>query len=182
MTKRQCSGEQMAPDTITVAGIEMPSVSPLFLAVVGFHVVVGAVAVIAGIAAMLSKKQPGRHPRFGTVYFWCLSAVFASATLLSVVRWAEDYHLFILGTLSFGTACVGRTARRQRWRGWAKWHITSMGLSYILLLTAFYVDNGHSLPLWRDLPTIAYWLVPGAIGIPLIVYALLRHPLVRQQN
>ena len=68
----------MAPDTITVAGIEMPSVSPLFLAVVGFHVVVGAVAVIAGIAAMLSKKQPGRHPRFGTVYFWCLSAVFAS--------------------------------------------------------------------------------------------------------
>ena len=60
----------MAVGTITVAGIEVPSVSPLFLAVVGFHVLVGAVAVIAGIAAMLSKKQPGRHPRFGTVYFW----------------------------------------------------------------------------------------------------------------
>jgi hypothetical protein len=55
-----------------------------------------------------------------------------------------------------------------------------MGLSYILLLTAFYVDNGHSLPLWRDLPTISYWLVPGAIGIPLIVYTLSRHPLMRQ--
>ena len=26
-----------------------------------------------------------------------------------------------------------------------------MGLSYILLLTAFYVDNGKSLPLWKDL-------------------------------
>ena len=84
----------MAAGSIIVAGIEVPSVSPLFLAVVGFHVLVGAVAVIAGITAMLSKKQPGRHPRFGTVYFWCLSAVFASATLLSVVRWAEDYHLF----------------------------------------------------------------------------------------
>jgi hypothetical protein len=167
-------------ETIIVVGIEVPAVSPLFLGMVGFHVVAGFLAVITGIATMLSKKQPGRHPRFGTAYFWCLSAVFASATLLSIVRWAEDYHLFILGTLSFGTACVGRTARRHRWRDWAGWHITSMGLSYILLLTAFYVDNGHSLPLWRDLPTIAYWLVPGAIGIPLIVYTLSRHPLMRQ--
>ena len=38
-------------------------------------------------------------------------------------------------------------ARRHRWRSWVKCHITSMGLSYILLLTAFYVDNGHSLTL-----------------------------------
>ena len=27
-----------------------------------------------------------------------------------------------------------------------------MGASYILLLTAFYVDNGKNLPLWRELP------------------------------
>jgi hypothetical protein len=170
----------VAAGVTIVAGIEVPSISPLFLAVVGFHVVAGTVAVIAGIIAMLSKKQPGHHPRFGIFYFWSLSAVFASATLLSVVRWAEDYHLFILGALSFGCACLGRIARRRRWTGWVKWHITSMGLSYILLLTAFYVDNGHSLPLWRDLPTIAYWLVPGAIGIPLIVNTLSRHPLMRQ--
>jgi hypothetical protein len=111
---------------------------------------------------------------------WCISAVFASATLLSILRWAEDYHLFILGTLAFGTVCVGRTARRHRWRGWVKWHITSMGLSYILLLTAFYVDNGHSLPLWRDFPPITYWLVPAAVGLPLITNVLLTHPLVRK--
>jgi hypothetical protein len=172
-------GESVAAGATIVAGIEVPSVSPLFLAVVGFHVLAGIFAVIAGIAAMLSKKQPGRHPHFGIFYFWCLSAVFASATLLSLVRWVEDYHLFILGALSFGSACVGRTAHRRRWMGWVKWHITSMGLSYILLLTAFYVDNGHSLPLWRDLPTIAYWLLPGAVGIPLIGRAMLRHPLAR---
>jgi hypothetical protein len=170
----------VAVGTITVAGIEVPSVSPLFLAVVGFHVAAGTGAVIAGVAAMLSRKQPGRHPCFGTVYFWCISAVFASATLLSIVRWAEDYHLFILGTLAFATVCVGRTARRHRWRGWVKWHITSMGLSYILLLTAFYVDNGHSLPLWRDFPPITYWLVPAAVGLPLITRVLLTHPLVRK--
>jgi hypothetical protein len=164
--------------TTIIAGIELPSVSPLFLAVVGVHVVVGLITVIVGVAAMLSTKQPGRHPRFGTIYFWCLAVIFASATLLSIMRWAEDYHLFILGALSFGSALVGRTARRTRWHGWIRWHITTMGLSYILLLTAFYVDNGHSLPLWRDLPSITYWLLPGALGLPIMGYVLLRHPLV----
>jgi hypothetical protein len=57
-----------------------------------------------------------------------------------------------------------------------------MGASYVLLLIAFYVDNGHSLPLWKELPPIAYWLLPAAIGIPLIVRALLWHPLARQPD
>ena len=57
-----------------------------------------------------------------------------------------------------------------------------MGLSYILLVTAFYVDNGKNLPLWRDLPTIAYWLVPVAAGVPLLLHALLRHPLARSRG
>jgi hypothetical protein len=34
-----------------------------------------------------------------------------------------------------------------------------MGLSYILLLTVFYVDNGKSLPLWKELSPITYWLL-----------------------
>jgi hypothetical protein len=51
-----------------------------------------------------------------------------------------------------------------------------------LLLTAFYVDNGKSLPLWRWLPPIAYWLLPAAVGVPLIVRAFLRHPLARRPS
>jgi hypothetical protein len=54
-----------------------------------------------------------------------------------------------------------------------------MGLSYILLLTAFYVDNGKNLPLWNKLPQTAFWVFPAVAGIPFIVRALLRHPLVR---
>jgi hypothetical protein len=53
-----------------------------------------------------------------------------------------------------------------------------MGTSYILMLTAFYVDNGKNLPLWRELAEIAFWFLPSAIGVPLILYTLLRHPLV----
>src|SRR5207302_9547209 len=96
-----------------VAGIEIPSVSPVFLTVVGIHVVLGIACVTAGLIAMLSEKRRGRHPQFGTIYYWCLSGVFATAALLSVMRWAEDYHLFILGALSFTAAFLGRTARRQ---------------------------------------------------------------------
>jgi len=83
---------------------------------------------------------------------------------------------------SFIAGSIGRLARRQRWQGWARWHITGMGLSYILLLTAFYVDNGKSLPLWRDLPTIAFWLLPAAVGVPVLLHALLRHPLARSRG
>jgi hypothetical protein len=55
-----------------------------------------------------------------------------------------------------------------------------MSASYILLLTAFYVDNGKSIPGWRDLPIIAYWIVPVIVGIPMVIWALLRHALTRQ--
>jgi peptidoglycan/LPS O-acetylase OafA/YrhL len=82
--------------------------------------------------------------------------------------------------LAFAAGSFGREARRRRWQGWARLHIAGMGLSYVLLLTAFYVDNGKSLPLWKDLPPIAYWLVPAAVGLPIMVHALLRHPLVQR--
>jgi len=149
---------------------------------VGLHVLVGLVCVVAGAIAMLSPKRSGRHPTFGAIYYWSLVAVFVSASALSAVRWDEDYHLFILGALALASASLGRAARRQRWSGWVRVHITGMGLSYILLLTAFYVDNGKSLPLWKELPPIAYWLLPAAVGLPFIIHALFRHPLVRHQT
>jgi len=121
---------------------------------------------------MLSPKAPGRHPAFGTIYYWCLAVVFASATALAIMRWKEDYHLFLLGALAFGVASAGRAARRGLWHDWVTWHITGMGLSYIALLTAFYVDNGKSLPLWKELPPISYWVIPAAVGLPLIARTL----------
>jgi hypothetical protein len=170
------------PDDITIVfGLPVPSTDPGFLAVVRFHIVVGVACVVAGMVAMLSRKRRGRHSTSGTLYYWCLAVLVVSAIGLSVVRWAENYHLFILGILSLIAATVGRTALRRRWPHWVTVHITGMGLSYILMLTAFYVDNGKNLPLWRELPQIAFWLLPAAIGIPLIVRALARHPLARRE-
>ena len=56
-----------------------------------------------------------------------------------------------------------------------------MGTSYVLLLTAFYADNGKTLPLWKELPSLAYWILPAAVDTPLIVRPLLRHPLARHR-
>jgi uncharacterized membrane protein len=170
----------MPSDTTIVAGIEIPSTSLVFLTITGFHVLMGLACVVTGAVAMLSPKRRGRHPTLGAVYFWCLSAVFASATGLSVVRWAEDYPLFILGALSFAAALVGRTFRQYQWPRWIRLHITGMGASYILLLTAFYVDNGKSPPPWKELPPIAFWVLPSAIGIPIMIRALLRRAPVQR--
>lgn len=168
----------MAEGTTTIAGIEIPSTSPVFLTIVGFHIVLGLTCVVTGFVAMASPKRRGRHSRFGTGYYWCLSALFASATALSVMRWAENYHLFVLGALSFAAASLGRAAVRQQPSARRfELHIIGMGVSYILMLTAFYVDNGSDLPLWKELPSIAYWLLPAGVGVPIIVRALLRHPL-----
>ena len=165
----------MTGDSTVILGIEVPSTDPVFIAViVGIHVPLGLACVVAGALAMLSEKRRGRHSTVG--------ALFASMTFLSVMRWAENYHLFILGTLSFASAWLGRRALRQRWPRWARLHITGMGLSYVLMLIAFYVDNGKQLPLWKDLPHFTYWLLPLVVGIPLIVRALLWHPLVRRPS
>ncbi|HEY2445203.1 MAG TPA: hypothetical protein VGI20_05630 [Rhizomicrobium sp.] len=163
-----------------VAGIPIPSSSPVFLAAIAIHVLLGLACVIAGLVAMLSNKVWGRHSNFGTFYFWCLLGVFLTATGLAVVRWQQDHYLFVLGTLSFAAAYFGRRANRNRWRNWPRLHLVGMGASYILLLTAFYVDNGKNLPLWRHLPQIMFWILPGAIGVPIILYALRRHPLTRR--
>jgi hypothetical protein len=48
------------------------------------------------------------------------------------------------------------------------------------MITAFYVDNAPNLPLWRKLPPLALWILPTLIGAPILINALLHHPLVRQ--
>jgi len=170
----------MTDGSTVILGIEIPSTDPVFVAViVGVHIPLGLACVVTGPVAMLSEKRRGRHSDFGTIYYWSLLALFASATVLSVMRWDENYHLFVLGTLSFASAWFGREAMRRRWGHWIRLHIAGMGLSYVLLLIAFYVDNGKQLPLWKDLPPFTYWFLPLALGLPLMVRALLRHPLAR---
>lgn len=165
----------MTDQGVVVLGIPIPSSSPVFLSIVAVHVAAGLVSTVAGIGAMLTPKRAGRHPSAGAVYYWSLVVVSLTMAALSILRWPHNTHLFVLGILSFSAGAIGRMARRRLWRRWLPVHIAGMAVSYILLLTAFYVDNGPHLPLWRSLPPLAFWLLPSLVGVPLLIWALRRH-------
>jgi hypothetical protein len=155
---------------------------PVFLAFLAVHVLAGLTAVISGILAATAPKRRGRHTRAGTIYYWAITAVFATAAAMTAMRPARDWYLAVLGTLAFLLATAGRHARRHpRSRPWRDHppghtpHIIAMGGSYTVLLTAFYVDNGKNLPLWDKLPTAAYWLLPAAVAAPLIWHSVRHH-------
>lgn len=139
---------------ITVDGIEIPSNNPLFLTLIAIHVIAGLVCVISGVFAMLSKKQRGIHTKAGKTYFGGLWVVFMTATIVAFVRWEHDYHLFLLGVVSFFAAFIARKAVLRKWAKWSVIHISGMALSYIFLVIAFYVDNGRFLPFWKDLDPV----------------------------
>ena len=124
-------------------------------------------------------KPEGKRPPLQSWFDLCLGALFVSATLLAVMRWAENYHLFVFGALAFSSAWLGHRAIQKRWPYWTRMHITGMGLSYTFMVVAFYVDNGPQLPIWKNLPHFTYWLLPLAVGLPLIVRALTSHPFRR---
>ena len=161
-------------------GIPVPSDNKLFLTIVAVHIILGIICVVSGLSAMLSNKGSGIHATSGKIYYWGLLAIFVSVIPLSIMRWPFNNHLLMLGILSFSTVYFGRRFARSRRPKWTRMHTVCMGLSYIFLLTAFYVDNGKNLPFWKMFPPIFFWVFPTVIGIPVIIYALLKHPLNRK--
>ena len=129
--------------------------SHAFFPLVGSHLLGGVICTLSGVGAMFSKKHWSRHIRLGNIYYWSLCWVCASATFLGALRWSEDYYLIVLGVLSLGSASIGRAARRRRWHGWVNTHVVAMGLSYIVMLTAFCVGEGETLPLVNKLPHVS---------------------------
>ena len=154
-------------------GGQVGSVSPMFLAFLAVHVLAGLTAVVAGAAAALVRKGSPRHIRVGRWYYRAITVVFVTATVLAAMRWRQDYYLFIIGAVAFAAATVGYQHRRRHRPG-DTGHIVGMGASYVAMLAAFYVDNGPRLPLLDHLPVLAFWLLPSAIGAPVIARAVIR--------
>jgi hypothetical protein len=160
-----------------VLDVEAPAEGVVFTGALACHIAAGLTCVVTGALAMTAAKRPGRHTVAGTIYFWSLAVVFASATIMALLRLSEDWHLLLIAMVAFAAGSVGYLARRRRWRGWLRLHLLGMSGSYIALLTGFYVDNGPNLPLWNRLPTVAFWLLPSLAGIPLVVRAMTRRRL-----
>jgi hypothetical protein len=162
-----------------VFGLPIPDEGALFDVALAVHIVAGLSCVVTGALAATAPKRAGRHPTAGRVFFWSLAVVFASSTTMAGLRFAQDWHLLVIGAVAFGAGCLGYLARRRRRPGWMRVHVPAMGGAYIALFTGFYVDNGPHLPLWDRLPSLAYWLLPSLVGVPLILRALARRGLLR---
>jgi hypothetical protein len=156
-----------------ILGTDVGSTAPVFLAFLAIHVIAGLTAVLAGAVAALARKGSARHIHAGRWFYRAITVVFATATILAAMRWRQDYHLFVIGAVAFTAATIGYQHRRRHRPG-DTGHITGMGVGYVAMLTAFYVDNGPHLPVWDRLPTLAFWLLPSAIGAPIIARAVIR--------
>lgn len=162
-----------------VFGIPLSFFLPLIV-----HVWAGLATVIIGIVAFRVPKHPGHHSRWGTRYLWAYTLVFLTAITLSVQRWETDAYLFFIAVVGYGFALGGYTAgrfRRTSWmirllgKNWVIAHIIGTIASYIVLLTGFYVDNAHLIPLLNRLPQITFWVLPTMIGIPFIIRSISRY-------
>ena len=80
-----------------------------------------------------------------------------------------------LGAIALFLAAVGHTARRTRRRRTLSLHTVAMSGSYVVMLTAFYVDNGPRLPLWDLLPPPVFWLLPTLVALPPTLRSLRRN-------
>jgi hypothetical protein len=105
-----------------------------------------------------------------------------TAGVLAVVRWPHDAYLLLIACVTATFAGAGLWARRRRPEGWIRWHGTAMAASYASLLTGFYVDNGPQLPVWDRLPTVAYWVLPTLVAVPLTWRALIRNGAVSRRR
>ena len=157
--------------------------SPSFFVSLVVHGLAGLTTGVTGVMTFCVPKGPGRHHQWGQRYLWAYSMVFLTATILSVQRWQADAYLFFLAVLGSSLALVGYTARRFRQTSWVKrvlgeqWvvvHIVGMIGSYVVLWTAFYVDNAHLIPGLDLLPSLTFWVLPSLISLPFIVRSLAR--------
>ena len=155
-----------------ILGDQVGSTAPVFLAFLAVHVLAGLTAVVTGAVAALVRKGSPRHIRAGRWYYRAITVVFITATVLAALRWRQDYYLFIIGAVAFTAATIGYQHRRRHRPG-DTGHIAGMGIAYVAMLTAFYVDNGPHPPLGDRLPAFMFWLLPSAIGAPIIARAII---------
>jgi hypothetical protein len=163
---------------MVIFGIPLSFLLPLIV-----HAWSGLATGVTGIMTFYAPKRRERHPRWGKRYLWAYTLVFLTATILSVQRWSADAYLFLLATIGYSFALGGYAARRFRRKSWMirvlgkQWiivHIVGMIGSYIVLWTAFYVDNAHLIPLLDQLPTLTFWVLPTLVGLPFIILSLSR--------
>ena len=76
----------------------------LFITLI-IHIVSGLLALITGFISMLNSKGGKRHRLTGKIFFWGITGVFISATIIAVAK--SLAFLFMVGFFSYYLACSG---------------------------------------------------------------------------
>jgi hypothetical protein len=158
-------------------GISVPSTDKVFLTFVVIHILISLIAVVSGLLAMFADKTKKAHPNRGRIYFWSMAFAYATIVILSVMRWPHNIHLLVIGSFAFILMYIGQRLTKSKQKHWTRLHTVCMGMSYVFLLTGFYVDNGKNLPFWNLLPQWAFYILPSLVGVPVIVKVYFTHPL-----
>jgi flagellar biosynthesis protein FliQ len=87
---------------------------------------------------------------------------------MAFIHWSESAYLFYIGLFSYSFALFGYLAKKRKWKNWLGKHIGGMLGSYIAIITAVLVVNGHNIPFIKEIPRIIIWILPTIIGTPLI--------------
>jgi hypothetical protein len=97
---------------------------------------------------------------------WAVFATCLTGAVLSVLAWSRLWGILPLAVLSFLLALGGYLALRRGGPRWAAAH--GLGGSYIALVTALLVISARDISPSAE---IVAWILPAAVGIPLIVRA-----------
>ena len=87
---------------------------------------------------------------------------------LAVMNWERSSYLFYVALFSYSFLIRGFLAVKKREENWLPNHIGGMLGSYVAMTTAFLVVSGPKIPMVSMLPPITLWLLPTAIGYPII--------------
>jgi len=150
------------------------------------HALAALTTGVTGVITFSQPKRSVRHPRWGVRYLWAYAVVFLTAIILSVQHWPDDAYLVVLAMIGYGLALGGYGTRRFRQKPmvrrvlgkqWISAHIVGMIGSYVVLWTAFYVDNSNLIPGLKELPPLTFWVLPSLISLPFVVLSLSRFAL-----
>jgi hypothetical protein len=131
------------------------------------HIVSGAAAMALGALALLASAR--RHSTRLPLVIAYLAAVFATcltAVGLALLDWSRLWWIVPLALVSSLLALVGCVALRRDGRKWVAAH--GLGGSYIALVTALLVVSAGDISTTAE---IVAWIVPAAVGVPLILWA-----------
>lgn len=76
------------------------------------HIIFGAVALLAGLGAILFRKKVNYHKVFGKIYFYSMSLIFISAIYLSLIK--SNVFLLCVAFFSFYQCLVAFRALRLK--------------------------------------------------------------------